>query len=89
MGSKVEEKIIKPPLKRVSSGKIFKPSKAFLQKRLFQATVAAIIIWLIIMFGFMVGSFLGSVVEPESVPNVLQHINVWIALEGFWAMSLI
>ena len=76
MGSKVEEKIIKPPLKRVSSGKIFKSSKAFLQKRLFQATVAAIIIWLIIMFGFIVGSFLGSVVEPESIPNVLQHINV-------------
>ena len=44
MRSDIEEKVIKPPVKRVTSGKIFKPSKAFLHKRLLQPTVAAVII---------------------------------------------
>ena len=88
MGSNVEEKIIKPPVKKVTSGRIFKPSKAFLHKRLLQPTVAAVIIWLIIVLGFIGVSFLGAVVEPESIPNALQYINTWIGPVSFWAIVL-
>ena len=88
MGSDVEEKVIKPPFKRVTSGKIFKPSKAFLHKKLLQPTVAAVINWLIIVLGFIGASFLGAAVEPETVPNAVQHINAWIGPVGFWAIVL-
>ena len=88
MGNNIEEKVIKPPVKRVTSGKIFKPSKAFLHKKLLQPTVAAVINWLIIVLGFIGASFLGAAVEPETVPNAVQHINAWIGPVGFWAIVL-
>ena len=88
MGSDIEEKVIKPPVKRVTSGKIFKPSKAFLHKRLLQPTVAAVIIWVIIVLGFIGTTFLGAAVEPETVPNAVQHINTWIGPVSFWAIVL-
>jgi len=84
----VEEKVIKPPIKRVTSGKIFKPSKAFLHKNLFRAAFLAVIFWLTVVLGFIGASFLGAVVEPESIPNAIQHINTWIFPINFWAIVI-
>lgn len=75
MGSDVEEKVIKPPVKRVTSGKIFKPSKAFLRKRLLQPIVVVVTIWLIIVIGFIGMSFVAAYAEPENFPDAIQHIN--------------
>jgi len=86
--SNVEEKIIKPPVKRVTSGKIFKPSKAFLHKRLLQPTVAAVIIWLIIVLGFIGMSFMAASAEPEQYPSAVQLINAWIGPVSFGAIVL-
>jgi membrane protein YdbS with pleckstrin-like domain len=86
--SNVEEKVIKPPVKRVTSGKIFKPSKAFLHKRLLQPTVAAVIIWLIIVLGFIGMSFMAAFAEPEQYPSAVQLINAWIGPVSFWAIVL-
>jgi uncharacterized membrane protein YdbT with pleckstrin-like domain len=88
LGSDIKKKVIKPPVKRITSGKIFKPSKAFLQKRMLQPTVAAVIIWLIIVFGFVGMSFVAASVEPEDYPNAIQHINTWIGTVNFWAIAL-
>lgn len=78
MGNDVEAKIIKPPIKRVVSGKVFKPSKAFLHKSLLQLVVAAAIIWLLVVLGFIGASFLGASIEPEDIPDAIQHIETWI-----------
>lgn len=86
MEKNVEEKVIKPPIKRVTSGKIFKPSKAFLHKNLLQPVVLAVTFWLIAVLGFIGASFLGAVVEPETVPNAIQHINTWIIPVNFWTI---
>ncbi|MCW3982216.1 MAG: PH domain-containing protein [Candidatus Bathyarchaeota archaeon] len=86
MGNDIEEKVIKPPVKRVASGKIFKPSKAFLHKRLLQPIVAAVIIWLLIVLGFIGMSFVAASAEPENFPSAIQHINAWIGPVGFWAI---
>ena len=88
MGIDLKEKVIRPPIKNVTSGKIFKPSKAFLNKRLFQPVIAAIIFWLISVVGFIGISFFGSFVEPQSVPNAVQYINMWIGPVGFWSIVL-
>ncbi|MCZ2856501.1 MAG: PH domain-containing protein [Candidatus Bathyarchaeota archaeon] len=88
MRSDIEEKVIKPPVKRVTSGKIFKPSKAFLRKRLLQPTVAAVIIWLITVLAFIGMSFVAASAEPENFPSAVQHINAWIGPVSFWAIVL-
>ncbi|MCW3976688.1 MAG: PH domain-containing protein [Candidatus Bathyarchaeota archaeon] len=88
MGSDIEEKVIKPPVKRVTSGKIFKPSKAFLHKTLLQPTVAAAIIWLITVLGFIGMSFVAASAEPQNFPSAVQHINAWIGPVSFWAIVL-
>ncbi len=88
MRSDIEEKVIKPPVKRVTSGKIFKPSKAFLHKRLLQPTVAAVIIWLITVLAFIGMSFVAASAEPENFPSAVQHINAWIGPVSFWAIVL-
>jgi len=80
----VREKVIKPPIKRVTSGKIFKPSKAFLHKNLLQPVVLAVTIWLIGVICFVGGSFIGAAVEPEEVPSATQHITTWIVPVSFW-----
>ncbi|HUT16944.1 MAG TPA: PH domain-containing protein [Acidobacteriota bacterium] len=88
MEKDVEEKVIKPPIKRVTSGKIFKPSKAFLHKNLFQAVFLAFTFWLIVFLGFIGASFLGAAVEPESIPSAIQHINTWIIPVNFWTIVI-
>jgi len=82
----VEEKVIKPPIKRVTSGKIFKPSKAFLHKNLLQPVVLAFTFWLIVVLVFIGASFIGAAVEPESIPSAIQHINTWIIPVSFWTI---
>jgi membrane protein YdbS with pleckstrin-like domain len=88
LGSDVEEKVIKPPVKRVTSGKIFKPSKAFLHKTLLQPTVAAAIIWLIIVLSFMGISFMLASAEPEKYPSAIQYIDTWIGPVNFGTIVL-
>jgi len=88
LGSDVEEKVIKPPVKRVTSGKIFKPSKAFLHKTLLQPTVAAAIIWLVIVLSFIGISFMLASAEPEKYPSAIQYINTWIGPVNFWTIVL-
>jgi len=88
LGRGVEEKVIKPPVKRVTSGKIFKPSRAFLHKRLLQPTVVAVIIWITTILGFIGMSFVAAVAEPETYPSAIQHINTWIGPVNFWTIVL-
>jgi len=84
----VEEKVIKPPVRRVTSGKIFKPSKAFLHKMWFQDAVVASTIWLAVVLGFIGMSFLVASSEPSKYPSAMELINTWFGPLGFWTMVL-
>jgi membrane protein YdbS with pleckstrin-like domain len=82
----VREMVIKPPIKRVTSGKIFKPSKAFLHKNLLQALVLMFTIWLIVTICLVGGSFIGAAVEPEDFPSATQHLATWFVPVSFWTI---
>ena len=86
MESDVKEKVIKPPIKQVTSGKIFKPSKAFLRKIVLQPVVVAATIWLMIVLGFIGMSFVAASAEPSTYPSAIQHINTWIGAVNFWTI---
>lgn len=76
MGKNVEEKVIRPPLKQITSGKIFKPSQAFLHKMLFQSVLLFIIIWVMAVLSF-VGIALMAATDPTN-PNAAKMISDWI-----------
>lgn len=86
MGKNVEEKIIRPPVKQITSGKIFKPSQAFLHKLLFQSVFAFLMFWLIVVLSFLGVSFLQAT-DPSN-PSATQLINTWIVPVSLWTMVI-
>jgi uncharacterized membrane protein YdbT with pleckstrin-like domain len=88
LGNDVEAKVIKPPFKQVTSGKIFKPSKTFLRKILLQPIVLAIFIWLVVILGFIGLSFLAANSDPAEYPSAVQHINDWIGTVNLWTITI-
>jgi len=88
LGSGVEVKVIKPPVEKVTSGKIFKPSKAFLHKQWVQAIAGVLILWLIVAIGFLSISYLVASTDPSKVPNYYQFVSSWFGPISFWTISL-
>ena len=87
MRKNVEEKIIRPPAKQITSGKVFKPSQAFLHKLLFQSVFAFVSIWLIVVLFFMGLSFLLAT-DPVKYPSATQLINTWIVPVSLWTIVI-
>lgn len=86
MGKNVEEKIIRPPVKQITSGKIFKPSQAFLHKLLFQSVFIFIMIWLIVVLSFAGLAFLQAT-DPSN-PSATQLINTWMVPVNLWTIII-
>lgn len=86
MGKETREKLIKPPVEHVSSGKIFKPSKAYMYKFIVQVVFLAAMIWLAVVLSFIGMSFLVAYTEPAKYPDAMQHINTWLPLVNFWTL---
>jgi membrane protein YdbS with pleckstrin-like domain len=83
LGKNVEEKIIRPPVRQITSGKIFKPSSAFLHKLLFQSVFAFFMIWLMVVLSFVGLSFLLAT-DPVEFPSATQLINDWFVPVSLW-----
>ena len=88
MGKNVEEKIIRPPVKRITSGKIFKPSQAFLHKLLFESSFAFVLIWLITVLCFFGFCFLLPADNPGRYPSATQLINAWFVPVVLWTLVI-
>ena len=79
-------KVIKPPVKKISSGKIFKPSKEFLYKEVLKILTVALILYLGTM-GTFVGfaRFLYSV-GAEDIPDYDAYMDQWFAPVNYWTI---
>ena len=86
MGKNVQEKVIRPPVKQVTSGKIFKPSRAFLHKMMSQTVLLFIIIWLMAVLSFVGIAFMAAT-DPTN-PSATQIISDWILMVNLWTVSL-
>ena len=84
----IEEKIIKPPVKQVTSGKIFKPSGAFLYKQLFQATTVYALIWLFTILCFVSFSPLIAAEEPIRYTSAAQVIDTFFVPVNLWTLGI-
>ena len=88
MGKNVEEKIIRPPVKQINSGKIFKPSQAFLHKLLFKSAFAFVLIWLLTVLSFVGFCFLLAADKPVIYPSATQLINSWFVPVALWTIVI-
>jgi membrane protein YdbS with pleckstrin-like domain len=88
MGKEVKGKVIKPPIETVTSGKVFKPSKAFLHKEWTRATATAVTIWLGAVLSSVLLAYFLSFVEPLDYPSATSLINAWIGPWNYWMMVL-
>jgi membrane protein YdbS with pleckstrin-like domain len=82
----IEEKVIKPPVKTLISGKIFKPSRAFLYKLWFQSTFLALLFCLLTITSFVGGAFLVVFADPIKYPNPTQLVSTWIGPLSLWTI---
>lgn len=88
MGNEVGVKVIKPPIERISSGKIFKPSRAFMHKMLFQSVAAVLLIWLGLILTFVSCAFLVAFTNPAKYPSAIGIINDWTFPLTYWTIGL-
>ena len=88
MANGVDVKVIKPPVERISSGKIFRPSRAFLYKMWAQSIVGLALIWILIALGFVGLSFLLSYTNSAKYPSALQMISDYFAPISYWTIGL-
>ena len=83
-------RLIKPPVERVVSGRIFRPARAFLYKLWVKGLVLAFIIWTILMLGFIgIAYLIGTDPSKTPAPQVISEwfgpMNLWtIAMNALW-----
>ncbi len=89
MSSDYDGMVIRPPLERVSSGKIFKPSSKLRNKYWFEAIVTGLLFWII-----TIGTFFGLIYAIYSLDDQLIQFESWMAWmwgpvnTWFWVANL-
>jgi membrane protein YdbS with pleckstrin-like domain len=86
LGKNVEEKIIRPPVKQITSGKTFKPSQAYLHKMLFQSVLTFILLWLMVVLSFVGIAFL--IATDPANPSATQIINDYVVPVNLWTVII-
>jgi membrane protein YdbS with pleckstrin-like domain len=76
VGKTDNEKVIRPPVKQITSGTIFKPSKAFMHKLLLKSVLVFLFIWLLCLLSFFFVAVMNAL-EPAS-PTAIQTISEYM-----------
>ncbi|MFH1179843.1 MAG: PH domain-containing protein [Candidatus Bathyarchaeota archaeon] len=77
MGKEVETRVIKPPVAKVVSGRIFKPDKAYVRKLWLKNIAVALTIWLGTMI-FSVGLiYMLYAIDPTEFAEAVASVGVW------------
>ncbi len=77
MGKEVETRVIKPPIEKVVSGKIFKPDRAYTQKVWVKNIGIAVTLWLGTMISTIGLLYLLYAVDPAEFQGAISTIGVW------------
>ncbi|MBD3157593.1 MAG: PH domain-containing protein [Candidatus Lokiarchaeota archaeon] len=85
-----EKTVIKPPLKRATSGKTFTPSSKFRNKLLTLAVSAAIALWALVILSWMGIAYMVSTDPSENI-NYALYMQQWFIPANlyFWIFNLI
>jgi membrane protein YdbS with pleckstrin-like domain len=84
MGKEKSSKVIKPPMEAISSGKVFRPSRAFIYKGWFDGILVAFVIW---SFGVLCALGIGYIVivaEGITLAEFWTAVAFWWGPANFW-----
>ena len=81
---KNEEKVIRPPVKQITSGKTFKPSQKYMYKMLALSVLIFILIWLSIIGSFIFTAYMVAL-DPAN-PSAIQIINDYWLPTNLWTI---
>ncbi len=87
---KNEEKVIRPPVKQITSGKTFKPSQAYLYKMLAQSVVTLILTWLSVVASLICTAYMVALdpASPSAMQIIIDYwvpVNLWtVIINLFW-----
>jgi len=84
----VETKVIKPPIQKVVSGKIFKPDRAYLHKLWVKNIAIALTIWLGTVFFIYIIIHGIYLIDPMEVDEAVETMNVWLPILSSWMVKL-
>ncbi|TRO55092.1 PH domain-containing protein [Candidatus Bathyarchaeota archaeon] len=84
MGKEVETKVIKPPVAKVVSGRIFKPDKSYVTKLWVKNIAIAVTLWIGIV-GSTVGMLLLlNAIDPSEFGSAVASMRVWGWKLNYW-----
>jgi membrane protein YdbS with pleckstrin-like domain len=86
LGKKNEEKVIRPPVTQITSGKLFKPQRAFLHKLIFESIFAYGMVWLLVILSFIGLCF--PLYTDLAYPNATQLISDYFLPISLWTAAL-
>jgi membrane protein YdbS with pleckstrin-like domain len=81
-------KVIKPPIEKVVSGKIFRPDRAYLNKLWVKNVAIAVSIWLgtvASMYLLIRGLYM---IDPSEFARAVSTMNVWLPILSRWTVIL-
>ena len=82
----MNERLIKPPVQKITSGRIFKPAKKYLYKEWFKTVCVAFTLWLgVIVFYVGLINFLGMV-ESVEYPDPQGFIDLHWNAVNYWTI---
>ena len=79
--------MIKPPVERITSGKIFRPSRAFLYKMWVQGVTVAVLIWVATILSFVGLAYLIATDPAKHPPGQVTVATYWDPV-NFWTIVL-
>lgn len=86
MGKNEAEKVIRPPVQQITSGTIFKPSKAYLQKMQLQNILAFVFIVLLVLLSFIAVAYMAS--SDPANPSAVQIIQDYVVTVNLWSLII-
>ncbi len=81
VGTKTEEKVIRPPMEKIASGKVFRPTKAFRNKLWFQMASAAVVTWTILILAWM------GIAYGAAMDNGLTVMEYWQYIADYFVLA--
>jgi membrane protein YdbS with pleckstrin-like domain len=84
MGKEVETRVIKPPIEKIVSGRIFKPDKAYTIKVLVKNLAIATSIWLVSMVSTVVLLYILYAIDPVEFGDALASMGTWGVTMSNW-----